>query len=127
MTRSLVVILFILLFAFPEFANAHKDKPAIPCSDLWSAVTDTIANTGNYTVVASDPARMRASFIVVGALYPGMNAVFLSPRHNGCQLEVRMSFTGIDDEAALRKRVRRSLTKLRAAQPSAPAQTAGTE
>ncbi|MGA7106294.1 MAG: hypothetical protein WBV28_23205 [Terracidiphilus sp.] len=87
-------------------------------------MTDTLANTGNYTVVASDSERMRASFIVVGALYPGMNAAFLSPRNNGCELEVRMSFTGIDDEAALRKRVRRSLAKLRAAQPPAPADPA---
>jgi hypothetical protein len=120
MARSLVFILLLFLAA-PAFA---KPYPA-PCSDLWSAVTDTLGNAGNYKIVATDTEEMKASFIVVGALYPGVNALFLKPKGNGCELQIKMGFTGNDDESALRGRVNHALTKLRAAKPSAPAKPAG--
>jgi len=120
MARSLVFILLLAL-ATPAFAKPYP----IPCSDLWSAVTDTLGNQGNYKIVATDYEEMKSSFIVVGALYPGVNALFLKPQGNGCGLQVKRGFTGNDDESALRGRVNRALAKRKAAIPSAPANPAG--
>lgn len=126
MTRSMVVTLLVLIFAFPAFAKSNSGKQPISCSDLWIAVSETLGNRGNYTVVASDPDRMRASFIVVGGLYSATNLVFLNPGKKNCELNVRMGFTGNDDESAFRGRVGRSLKKQRAANPPAPAKPEGT-
>ena len=120
MARSLVFILLLAL-ATPAFAKPYP----IPCSDLWSAVTDTLGNQGNYKIVATDYEEMKSSFIVVGALYPAVNALFLKPQGNGCGLQVKRGFTGNDDESALRGRVNRALAKRTAAIPSAPAKPAG--
>jgi hypothetical protein len=122
MARSLVFILLLVLTT-PAFAKHHP----IPCSDLWSAVTDTLGNAGNYKIVATDYEQRKASFIVVGALYPGINALFLKPQDNGCELQIKMGFTGNDDESTLRGRVNRALAKLRAAKPSPAASTGATE
>jgi hypothetical protein len=88
MARSLVFILLLFLAA-PAFAKPYP----VPCSDLWSAVTDTLGNAGNYKIVATDSEEMKASFIVVGALFPGINALFLKPQGNGCELQIKMGFT----------------------------------
>ena len=50
-------------------------------------MTDTLGNGSNYKIVATDSEEMKASFIVVGALYPGVNALFLKPQGNGCELQ----------------------------------------
>jgi hypothetical protein len=115
------VLSLILILAAPAFAKPYP----VPCSDLWSAVTDTFGDARNYKIVATDSEGMKASFIVVGALYPGVNAVLLKPRGNGCELDIKMGFTGSDDEGALRSRVNHALAKGRAAKPSPPAPTTG--
>ena len=120
MTRSFVFILLLVLTT-PAFAKPYP----VPCSDLWSAVTDTLGNAGNYKIVATDEDSMRAFFIVVGALYPGINALFLKPQVNGCELQIKMGFTGNDDESALRGRVNRALAKMKTVKQSTSAKPAG--
>jgi hypothetical protein len=115
MSRFSLVSLFIAL-AVPAFAKPFP----LPCNDVWAAVKDTLQNTDNYRIVAMNSDQLRASFIVYGALYPGVHAVFLKPRGNGCDMEVKMGFTGNDDEGALRNRVNHALAKRRAAKPPAP-------
>jgi hypothetical protein len=112
----LSLLSLLLVLSVPAFAKPYP----LPCTDLWSGVTDALGNTGNYKIVASDGVQMRASFIVIGALYPGINAVFLKSRDNGCDLQIKMGFTGNDDESALRSRVNRALAKRKAARTSAP-------
>jgi len=116
MSRSSLLSLAFLLAA-PAFAKPYP----LPCSDLWSAVTDALGNTGNYKIIAADDEQMKASFIVIGALYPGINALNLKPRDNGCDLQIRMGFTGNDDEGALRSRVNHAVAKRKAAKPAPPA------
>jgi hypothetical protein len=113
MARSLV---FILLFALTTPAFAKHSPPS--CGDLWSALTDTLRNERNYTILASDTDHMRASFVVVGSLFPATHAAFVKPRPNGCSLEINMHFTGNDDESALRVRVDHALAKRRKTKPS---------
>jgi len=114
-------LLLILLFAatLPAFAKPHKEKQPVSCSDLWTAVDDTLANAGNYKVIAMDHEQMKANFIVVGALFPQTSMVQLKPRNSGCEMRIRMGFTGNDDEGAFRNRVSRVLKRLNAAKASA--------
>ena len=120
MARPLIFILLLVLVT-PAFAKPYR----LPCSDVWSAVTDTLGDAGNYKVVATDNEQMKASFIVVGALFPGTNALLLKPKDNGCELQMRMTFSGNDDEGALRNRVNRVLAKMRTAKQSTPVKSAG--
>jgi hypothetical protein len=116
MSRLSLLSLFLALAA-PAVAKPYP----LPCSDLWNAVTDTLGNPGNYTIVAIDNEHMKASFIVVGSLYPAGNSVFLKAKGDGCELETRMGFTGNDDGFALRSRVNRALAKRKAANLPTPA------
>jgi len=120
MFRLLPLSLLIVLAA-PAFAKPYP----LPCSELWSAVADTLDNPGNYTIVAIDKEQMKASFVVVGALYPVSNAVFLKPKGNGCDLETRMGFTGNDDGGTFRSRVNRAVAKRKAANQHMPVSSGG--
>ena len=61
---------------------------------------------------------------MIGAMVSPMNLVQLKPRNSGCDLEIRMGFTGNDDEGAFRHRIDRALKKLDAAKASARANSA---
>jgi hypothetical protein len=67
-----LVFILLLVLSAPAFAKPYP----VPCSDLWSAVTDTLGNANNYKIIATNGDQMEASFIVVGALHPGVNALF---------------------------------------------------
>lgn len=120
MSRLLSLFLLFVL-ATPAFAKPFP----LPCSELWGAVTDTLGNPGNYAINSFDDSQMKASFIVVGSLFPAVNSLFLKSKGNGCELEIRMGFTGNDDGTALRSRVRRAVAKRMAAKPTPPAPAAG--
>lgn len=120
MSKSLLLSLVFVL-ATPAFAKPYP----LSCSDLWGPVTDVLSNQGNYKVIGADHENMKASFIVVGALFPGTNALYLKPKDNGCELKIQMGFTGNDDEGLLRSRVNHALSKRKAAKPTPPAPTAG--
>jgi hypothetical protein len=123
MSRLSLLPLLLVLGA-PAFAKPHP----IPCDDLWSAVSETLGNQGNYTILVSAESQRKASFIVVGSLYPAVGVVSLKPEQDGCELEIRIGFTGNDDGYTLRSRVNRALSKRRAAKvvkASPPAPTSG--
>ena len=112
--------IFSLLLALAPSAFA-KPFP-MPCSDLWAAVTDTLGEAGNYKIIAIDDEQMKASFLVVGALYPASNVLSLKPKGNGCELQIKMGFTGNDnDDWALWRRVNRAVAKQKEAKESRPA------
>jgi hypothetical protein len=121
MSRLKILPLFLVLSA-----SAFAKPNPIPCSDLWSALTDTLSNPGNYSILATNDEQMKASFIVVGSLYPAKGVVSLQPKKEGCELQINMGFTGNNgDEFTFRKRVNRALTKRKAALPSQPAHSTG--
>ncbi len=121
MSRSPLLALLFLL-AMPAFAKPYP----LPCSDLWSAVTETLGSPGTYKIIAEDDEQMKASFIVVGSLYPGTHFASLKHKNNGCELQTRMAFTGNDEDYALRKRINHTIAKRKAAKPSPPAPSAPT-
>jgi len=118
MTRCFLLILLCSL-TVPASAKTRNEKQPVPCIDLWTAVTETLGNAGNYKVLARDNDEMKANFIVVGALFTQMNMVQLKPRESGCDLRLRIGFSGGDDEGAFRSRVSRALKKLNAAKAAA--------
>ena len=118
MARFLVLVLLFVL-SVSAFAKPHDEKQPIGCGELWTAVTTTLGNSQNYKVAAQDNEGMKANFVVVGAMFSSMNLVQLKPGARGCDLQVRIGFTGADDEGAFRSRVRRALKKL-GAEKAAP-------
>lgn len=119
MARSLLLIVLFALSVPSSVAKAHNKKQYIPCNDLWTAVTKTLGDASNYEMVAADDERMMANFVVVGARFRAMNLVWLKQRKSGCDLQVRVGFTGYNDEEwALRMRINRALKKLNAGQAS---------
>jgi hypothetical protein len=120
MARSwLVLLLFIP--TIPAFAG--PPKAPTPCSELWPAVKATLSNGKNYIVVAMDSEEMKANFVVKGALYPQLNLVQLKDKKKGCDLDLRIGFTGADDEGAFRTRVHRAFKRMNAAKVSVPSNT----
>jgi hypothetical protein len=117
------VFCLLLVLAMP---SALAKPFPMPCSDLWSAVTDTLGDAGNYKIVAIDDEQMRVSFLVVGALYPAGNVVSLKAKGNGCELQIKMGFTGNnDDDWALWRRINRAVAKQNAAKKRQPASSTG--
>jgi len=126
MVRFLLLPLLFSL-AVSGVAKPHNEKQPIPCSDLWTAVNETLGDAGNYKIVAMDNDQMKANFIVVGARFAQMNLVELKPRESGCELQLRIGFTGADDEGAFRNRVSRALKKLNAAKASVHPNSGGAQ
>ncbi len=124
LARSLLLPL-LLITAAPAFARSHPAKPPVPCSDVWNAVTQTLDDSREYTIIFVDGSQMRAVFSVFAARFPQIDAVKLKPHQGTCELNIRMGFTGNDDEWAFRRRVNRSLQRLETAKVS-PAPKAGT-
>ncbi len=132
-TAKLLVVAFISCSAaLPAFGMTYKDTYPIPCSDVWSAVKDTLSNQDNYEVRQSDDAKMHAEYKVKhavhvnisGAILQRTNKVTLVPKGTGCEMQVVSNYSGWEhnDQDDFKKRVDDSLVKLKAARPSEPEQ-----
>ena len=126
MMRFLVVALISLTLVVPAFGNTHKDSYPVACSELWAAVKDTLKNSGNYGIIASDDNAMTASYTVGSSLRRRTNSVAVHPRGSGCEMQVESAYRGVmhDDAGDFKKRVDESLAKLKVPQPSEPAKPA---
>jgi len=123
MMKFAVVALMSLTLAVPAFGKAHKDAYPVPCSQLWAAVKDTLKNSGNYGIMASDDGAMTASYNVGESFRQRINSVALSSQGTGCEMQVQSAYRGLahDDAGDFKKRVDESLAKLKGSKPSEPA------
>jgi len=135
MMKFAVVIFMTLTLAVPAFSGTHKDAYSQPCSELWTAVKDTLSNPDNhYDVVGTpDDKNMSASYnvkhavhlSVTGALAQHTNQVALVSKGTGCEMQVVSSYSGLshDDAGDFKKRVGESLAKVstKPAEPAKPA------
>jgi len=131
MMKSAVVALISLIVALPAFGKTYKSTYPDPCSQVWSAVTDTLSNADNYTVTGKDDAKMTADYDpkhaahvnVSGALLQRKNHVTLISKGTGCEMQVVSNYSGWEhnDQGDFKTRVDQSLTKVKAASPSQPA------
>jgi hypothetical protein len=120
------IVILGLLFAFsaPVFAKTHKDTYKVPCNTLWSAVRDTLRNSGKYGIIGIDSTEMTASFNIGGVLTgKRINSVLLNNKAEGCELQVQTAFSGLvnNDYGDFKKRVDESLVKVQANPSAIPA------
>jgi hypothetical protein len=129
--RLTILVLLSVALALPAFGKTYKTKYPVACSELWSAVKDTLGNPENhYEVVASDDAQMHADYnvkhaahvTVSGAILQRTNHVTLVPQGTGCEMQVVSNWSGIEhsDRSDFKDRVDKSLAKLKGATPSPP-------
>jgi hypothetical protein len=121
MVRCTIVALIISIFALPAFSKTHKETYPNACSEVWTAVKDTLGNAENYTVKITDEAHMAATYSVKhsvhislgGALRQRPNTVSLSPVGAGCEVKVQSNYSGVehDDAGDFSKRVKESMAK----------------
>ncbi|HUA16235.1 MAG TPA: hypothetical protein VMG31_13135 [Verrucomicrobiae bacterium] len=133
--RVLAVTLLALVLAVPAFGKTYKTIYPVPCSDLWNAVKDTLANpANNYEVAAKDDTQMHADYDVKHAAHVTVTGVFLQRQNHVtlvskgaaiCELQVVSNFSGWEhsDRGDFKKRVDESLEKLKNP-PAPPAQPA---
>jgi hypothetical protein len=123
MMKFAVIAFMTLIFAVPAFSKTHKDSYPQPCSELWTAVKDTLSNPDNYTLQGTpDDAKMTASYNVKhavhlsisGAVAQRTNQVTLISKGTGCEMQVVSSYSGLahDDAGDFKKRVEESLAKV---------------
>jgi hypothetical protein len=130
-TRLVVAALISLVLVLPAFGKTYKSTYPVPCSDVWSAVKDTLSNLENYSVDESDDAQMTAAYkvkhaahvTITGAALQRTNHVALVSKGTECEMRVGSNYSGFehDDKGDFKKRVDDSLAKLKAAPPSQPA------
>ena len=124
MRKFVAVALISLTLAVPAFGKTHKESFEAPCSELWSAVKDTLRNSGKYGIIGIENSEMTASYNI-GGTFGGkrINSVLLNSQGTGCEMQTQTAFTGLahNDARAFRDRVEKSLAKLKASKPSAPA------
>jgi len=130
--KKVFVAILLLGLAAPAFASTHKEPYSVPCNVLWSALKDTLRNSGKYGIIGIDSNEMTASYNIGGNLTgKRVNSVVLNSKDDGkgCELQVQTAYSGLvnNDAGDLKKRVDESLAKLKDAPPevaSAPAPSA---
>jgi len=122
--KKLLVVAFISFIAVaPALGKVHKDEYSVPCSELWSAVMDTINNSGHYSLVLADDKQMTASYHISGAIHSRDISVHLEPQGTGCEMQTSTAFSGLmqNDAGDFKTRVDQSLAKLKGSPAAAAA------
>ena len=132
-TRLLVVALMSLALALPAFGKSHKSSYSFPCSQVWSAVKDTLSNAENYGKVELNETTMTAAYHVKhsvhisagGAILQRTNHVALESNGASCDIKIGSNYSGIEHNDAddFKKRVDDALAKMKGASPAEPAKT----
>jgi len=121
MKHVLVAAFLVSALVVPAAAKTHKDTYNMPCSVVWTAVNDTLNNSGKYDVIGVDSNKMTASYSIGGSLSGRrINALSLSPQGTGCVVQIQSAFSvGINsDYSDFKKRLDQSLLKQPYPQPT---------
>ncbi len=124
--RRMATLVMMLTLAGPVFGKVHQETYSVPCSMLWSAVKDTLRNSGKYGILGMDSTEMTATYSMgIGALgQKRMNSVVLNVKgDNSCEMVTQSGYSGLgnNDAGDFKKRVEASLAKIQASPPPAPA------
>jgi hypothetical protein len=122
----MATLVMMLTLAGPVFGKVHQETYSVPCSMLWSAVKDTLRNSGKYGILGMDSTEMTATYSMgIGALgQKRMNSVVLNVKgDNSCEMVTQSGYSGLgnNDAGDFKKRVEASLAKIQASPPPAPA------
>jgi predicted DNA-binding WGR domain protein len=129
MKPGTTVLLALLLLATPCFAKVHSNTYSVPCNTLWSAVKDTLRNSGKYSILAIENSELTATYSlgIGSAGQKRSNSVSLNAKSDAsCEMVVQSGFSGLtnDDAGDFKKRVDKSLEKLQS-ESAAPAPANG--
>jgi len=118
MCKFLITLFLALASAAPALAKPVDIYP-VTCSDLWSALKDTLGDERNYGVISEDDVAQRAWFLVVGARGHYTQVVALKTRNGGCRANAIVLELGPDngDWRQFQHRLRRSVAKLQGRSP----------
>jgi len=114
MKRFVFVTVLLSFVAVPSFCKTHKEMYQVSCKVLWSAVKDTLRNSGKYGILAISDSEMTASYNIGGTLTgKRVNTVVLNEKSEGCEMQVQTAYSGLgnNDEGDFKKRVDESLAK----------------
>jgi len=123
MKRFIAMAILFSLMAVPSFCKTHKEMYQVSCNVLWSAVKDTLRNSGKYGIISISDSEMTASYNIGGTLTgKRVNSVILNERSEGCEMQVQTAYSGLgnNDEGDFKKRVDASLAKLQPAPAKKP-------
>jgi hypothetical protein len=124
--KRFVIVALLPTLAVPAFAaGAHQDVFNVPCSVLWSAVNDTVKNSGKYGILGTDNTKMTASFTAGGGPGARTVTVVLHAQGDSCEMQTEVGAgPKHNDAGSFKDRVTASLAKLQNARASAPARPA---
>ncbi|MGB6387849.1 MAG: hypothetical protein WBD25_01755 [Terriglobales bacterium] len=102
---------------------------SVSCATLWSAVKDTLRNSGKYGILGTDNTEMTATYSMGmgSAGQKRQNSVVLNVKGDAsCEMVVQSGYSGIgnDDAGDFKKRVDKSLAQQQS-QPTPPAKPDG--
>ncbi len=119
MVRVVLAVFLMLVFSIPTYAKSTDVYP-VSCDVLWGVVKGTLSNASNYSIVGISDTGQNAAFLVVGELTPHTDGVALAPKEGGCQMKTKFIEIGPDNgnERGFRKRVTKSLAKIKSAEPT---------
>jgi hypothetical protein len=122
--KQFVIVVLLLTLAVPAFAaGTQQDVFNVPCSVLWSAVTNTVRNSGKYGFVGINNTAMTISFTAGGGPGKRTISVVLHARGNSCEMQTEVGVGPKHNDAeAFKTRVTASLAMLTAATASASSQ-----
>jgi hypothetical protein len=130
-TKLVFVTMISLALAVPALGKTSKTTYPTACSELWSAVKNTLGHAENYSVEESSDTLMTATYkvkhaahvTVSGAVLQRANRVALVSKGTECEMQVKSNYSGFehDDSGDFRKRVEESFAKLKGAKPAEPA------
>jgi len=117
--KRFVIVVLLPALAVSAFASSmHQDVFNAPCGVLWSAVNDTVKNSGKYGILGTDNTKMTASFTAGGGPGARTISVVLHAQGNSCEMQTTVGAgPPHGDAGAFKTRVTASLAKL----PAAPA------
>jgi glycerol-3-phosphate dehydrogenase len=120
-----------LTVALPAAGKTYKSIFPVACSEVWTAVQETLGDAEHYNVTEKDNAKMTAAYHpkhtvhvnVSGTLLQRTNHVTLLPKGAACEMHVVSNFSGWehDDQGDFKKRVEEALAKAKNAPEAGPA------
>ena len=120
MKAFVAAVLLLMIVAVPLSGKVHKDQFNASCTDVWTAVKATVADSNHYNLLVTDEGRMSLSYTIKGAVRDRNNSVSLVPKDGGCEMQTTSQYSGLlhSDADDFKGRVQEQLAKVKAAAPA---------
>jgi len=126
MSKLALVALFLLLSSLSALAKPPQHIYPVPCDQLWAAVSETLHNPSDFSILSMNDEAWKASFVVTGKLTYLTDHVSLTTADKGCAMTAIIVEIGSDDPdwRMFRNRLVKNLARMQAAKKVEPEKTA---